>query len=127
MIDPVAVSGSVDLGLGLDEGFLLTGPTNTARVAELFPAIPGDRTRALVELNDADSVEVEHLTLRDAERGLYAHNGSADVVGARPRRRSATRSTASASRRTRRRPTSPPSSRTTTARTASTSTARSAA
>ena len=80
MIDPVAVSGSVDLGLGLDQGFVITGPTNPAVVAELFPAIPGDRARALVELNDADSVEVAHLTLRDAERGLYAHNDSTEVA-----------------------------------------------
>jgi hypothetical protein len=82
MIDPVAVSGSVNLGLGLDQGFTITGPTNTALVAELFPAIPGDRTRALIELNDADGVAVEHLTLRDAQRGLYVHDGS-DNVSAR--------------------------------------------
>ena len=79
MIDPVAVSGGVDLGLGLDQGFLITGPTNAVAVAELFPAIPGDRSRALIELNDADGVEVAHLTLRDAKRGLYAHDDSADV------------------------------------------------
>ncbi len=80
MIDPVAVSGSIDLGLGLDQGFVITGPTNPVAVAELFPAIPGDRARALVELNDADSVEVAHLTLRDAGRGLYAHNDSTEVA-----------------------------------------------
>ena len=80
MIDPVAVSGSVDLGLGLDQGFLITGPTNAAAVAELFPAIPGDRSRALIELNDADGVTVAHLTLRDAQRGLFAHNGSDNVA-----------------------------------------------
>jgi parallel beta-helix repeat protein len=78
LIDPVTVSGSVDLGLGRDEGFLMTGPTNTAVVAELFPAIPDDRSRALVELDDADSVEVAFLTLRDAERGLHVHDGSED-------------------------------------------------
>ncbi|MBK8017635.1 MAG: right-handed parallel beta-helix repeat-containing protein [Betaproteobacteria bacterium] len=79
MIDPVAVSGTTDLGLGRDQGFLLTGPTSALRVAELFPAIPGDRTRPLIELNDADGVEVAHLTLRDAQRGLYAHGGSDDL------------------------------------------------
>ncbi|HEY8431821.1 MAG TPA: right-handed parallel beta-helix repeat-containing protein, partial [Sandaracinaceae bacterium] len=82
MIDPVAVSGSTDRGLGLDEGFVITGPTSASRVAELFPAIPGDRTRALIELDDADAMTIEHLTLRDAGRGLYAHNGS-DETSAR--------------------------------------------
>jgi len=76
MIDPVAVSGSTNLGLGLDQGFVLTGPTNALRVAELLPAIPGDRSRPLVELNDADGVAIRHLTLRDAQRGVYAHGGS---------------------------------------------------
>jgi hypothetical protein len=32
-------------GLGLDEGFLMTGPTNPVLRAELFPAIAGDRSR----------------------------------------------------------------------------------
>jgi parallel beta-helix repeat protein len=82
MIDPVAISGSTDLGLGLDQSFLITGPTSTARVAELFPAIPGDRSRPLIELDDADGMTIEHLTLRDAERGLYAHSGS-DGLSAR--------------------------------------------
>ena len=76
MIYPLVVSGSTDRGFGLDQGFTLTGPTNTARVAELLPAIPGDRSRPLIELDDADGVAVEHLTLRDAQRGLYAHGGS---------------------------------------------------
>jgi Ca2+-binding RTX toxin-like protein len=80
MIDPIAVSGAVDLGLGRDQGFLMTGPTNAGAVAELFPAIPGDRSRALIELNDADGVTIAHLTLRDAQRGLYAHNRSDDVA-----------------------------------------------
>ncbi len=76
MIYSVTVSGSIDMGLGLDEGFLMTGPTNTAVAATLFPAIPGDRTRALIELNDADFVTIDHLSLRDADRGLYVRNGS---------------------------------------------------
>ncbi|WP_457423984.1 right-handed parallel beta-helix repeat-containing protein [Roseateles sp. P5_E7] len=76
MIDPLVVSGSTDRGFGLDQGFTLTGPTNTARIAELLPAIPGDRSRPLIELDDADGIAVEHLTLRDAQRGLYAHGGS---------------------------------------------------
>ena len=76
MIYSMLLSGSVDTGLGLDEGFLLSGPTNTAVAATLFPAIAGDRSRALVELNDADFMTVRHLSLRDADRGLYVRNGS---------------------------------------------------
>ncbi|MBI1395302.1 MAG: LEPR-XLL domain-containing protein, partial [Betaproteobacteria bacterium] len=84
MIDPIAASGSVDVtlvggpGVGLDEGFTITGPSDPADVARLFPAIPGDRTRALVDLNQADYVTIEHLTLENANRGLYVHNGSSN-------------------------------------------------
>ena len=40
-------------GLGRDEGFTVTGPTDVSKIATLFPAIPGNRTSALVELVDA--------------------------------------------------------------------------
>ncbi len=76
MIYTLSISGSTDLGLGLDEGFLLTGPTDPARVASLFPAIPGDRSRPLILLNDADFVTIEHLTLANALRGLEVGNAS---------------------------------------------------
>jgi parallel beta-helix repeat protein len=76
MIYSLAISGTFDLGLGLEEGFRITGPTDTSVAATLRPAIPGDRSRALIELNDADFVTIEHLSLRDADRGLYVHSGS---------------------------------------------------
>ncbi|TAK78891.1 MAG: hypothetical protein EPO12_11675, partial [Aquabacterium sp.] len=82
MIDPIAVSGSNDVslvagpGMGLDEGFTITGPVDPALVARLFPAIPGDKTRALIDLDDADFVSINHLTLENAQRGVYVHNGS---------------------------------------------------
>ncbi|MCC7081093.1 MAG: right-handed parallel beta-helix repeat-containing protein [Burkholderiales bacterium] len=76
LIDPLSLSGTFDLGLGLDEGFRMTGPENTARVASLRPAIPGDRTRSLILLNDADFVTIEHLSLANALRGLDVTNGS---------------------------------------------------
>ncbi len=46
MIDPIAVSGTVDVslvagpGMGRDEGFTITGPADTSLIAKLFPAIP---------------------------------------------------------------------------------------
>ncbi len=82
MIDPIGVSGSNDVsllvgpGMGRDEGFTITGPTESDLIARLFPAIPGDRTRALIDLEDADFVTVRHLTLENAHRGVYTHGGS---------------------------------------------------
>ncbi|MCC6629566.1 MAG: tandem-95 repeat protein, partial [Chloroflexi bacterium] len=82
MIDPIGVSGSNDIsllmgpGMGRDEGFTITGPSDTDLVARLFPAIPGDRTRALIDLDDADFVTIRHLTLDNAQRGVYVHDGS---------------------------------------------------
>jgi len=37
----------------------------------------------LIEMNDADGVTLDHLTLRDAQRGLYAHGGSDDLSASR--------------------------------------------
>ncbi|RRS02329.1 LEPR-XLL domain-containing protein, partial [Aquabacterium soli] len=82
MIDPIAVSGSQDVslmagpGMGRDEGFTITGPVDVSQIARLFPAIPGDKTRPLIYLNDADFVSINHLTLENAHRGIYATNNS---------------------------------------------------
>ncbi len=76
MIDPVAISGSTDLGLGLDEGFTLRGPSDVAKIADLFPAIPGNRTQPVILLDDADNMSISGLTLRNALRGLEVRNGS---------------------------------------------------
>ena len=78
--DSLRLSGSVDLGFGLDEGFLLTGPTDPAREAVLSPTTTTDRPWPLVELVDADFVSVAHFSLNDAQRGLYTHDGSDNVT-----------------------------------------------
>ncbi|WP_291990075.1 right-handed parallel beta-helix repeat-containing protein, partial [Luteitalea sp.] len=83
LIDPLKLSGTTDYGLGRDEGFIITGPTDVAKVAALFPAIPGNRTSALIELVDADFVNVSHLTLREAQRGIHVHTGSDNFSGTR--------------------------------------------
>ncbi len=76
MIDPVNLSGTTDLGLGLDEGFTVRGPVDVSRIAGLFPAIPGDRTQPVILLDDADNMTISGLTLRNALRGLEVRNGS---------------------------------------------------
>ena len=68
LIYPVAISGSVDLGLGLDEGFTMQGPVvDPDREVLFITAIPGDRPGALVELNNADFVTLYNLTLEGSK------------------------------------------------------------
>ncbi|MGK7961944.1 right-handed parallel beta-helix repeat-containing protein, partial [Crocosphaera sp.] len=76
LIVPLTLSGSQNRGLGLDDGFTFTGPGDPNLEVNLFPAIPGDRPSALIELIDADFVTLSNLTLRDAQRGLWVHSGS---------------------------------------------------
>ena len=66
-------------GRGDDEGFVLTGPTNVARVASLHHANP--LTRApVVELFDADFVTLSHMTIHSGTMGLWAHDGSTNLT-----------------------------------------------
>jgi len=76
LIDPVTVSGSIDLGFGLEEGFTLRGPTDKDLEAIFTPAIPDQRPAALVDIVDADFMSVRNLTLAGAQRGLRVHDGS---------------------------------------------------
>ncbi|RLB07355.1 MAG: hypothetical protein DRG59_06530, partial [Deltaproteobacteria bacterium] len=76
LIYELTISGTEDLGLGLDEAFTMRGPSNTGSHAILTPAIDGYRPSALIELNDADYVTLSNLTLVGAQRGLWVHNGS---------------------------------------------------
>jgi len=76
LIDELRISGTTDLGLGLDEAFTMQGPTDTSRDALLVSAIPEARPEALVELNDADYLILYNLTMEGAQRGLWVHNGS---------------------------------------------------
>jgi hypothetical protein len=76
LIHNVRLSTNPLLGFGLDEGFLFTGPTDTAKVARLTAAIPGNVNQVLVELNDADFVTLRHLTMDWARYGIWVHNNS---------------------------------------------------
>ncbi|MRR35340.1 right-handed parallel beta-helix repeat-containing protein, partial [bacterium] len=79
MIYSVALSGSTDRGLGIDEGFVMTGPTGDAVTATLHPAVTTDRGRALMDLNDVDFASLSNLTLRSAQRGILAQNDIQDL------------------------------------------------
>ena len=75
MIDPFDVSGSLNYGLGIDQGFTVQGPTN-GFAATLTPAIPGSTAVNLIQLEDANLVTINNLTLTDAGRGLYVQNSA---------------------------------------------------
>jgi hypothetical protein len=74
MIDPFDVSGNLNYGLGLDQGFTVQGPTN-GTAAILMPAIPGNPVN-LIQLEDANFVTINNLTLQNAGRGLYVQGSS---------------------------------------------------
>ena len=73
---PIVLSGA---GVrGDDEGFILTGPageTNSTQFKYPHPAITGP----MMELDDADSMTIRHLELRDGPLGLLVGNGSTNL------------------------------------------------
>ncbi len=78
LIDPIVLSGT--LGIGDDRGFIMTGPTNPADVATLTNAIPGSTT-PLIELNNADFMTIDDLTLAGGSYGVWGFNGSTNFAG----------------------------------------------
>ena len=73
-IDPVDLSGIYNYGLGIDQGFTIQGPTNGS-AAILTPAIPGNPVN-LIQLEDANLVTVNDLTLQNAGRGVLVQNSA---------------------------------------------------
>lgn len=71
------LSGTV--GVGDDEGFIFTGPDQLDSEASLFLAVDST-VQSLITLDDADLVNIEHLTLSNALHGLSAVNDSTGVV-----------------------------------------------
>jgi parallel beta-helix repeat protein len=78
LFEPTVISGIV--GVGDDEGFVWTGPTEAAHSVDLWHAHPAT-VASLVELNDADHVTIEHFVLDHALRGLWLHGGSTWFTG----------------------------------------------
>jgi hypothetical protein len=74
MIDPFDVSGNQNYGLGLDQGFKVQGPANGS-AAVLTPTIPGNPVN-LIQLEHANLVTINDLTLQNAGRGVYVQNST---------------------------------------------------
>ncbi len=76
MIDPFEVSGSLNYGLGIDQGFTVQGPTN-GFAAVLTPANPDNASSVnLIQLEDANFVTINNLTLTGAGRGIYVQDST---------------------------------------------------
>jgi hypothetical protein len=77
LMAPILLSGGI--GMGDDEAFVWTGPTDTSRVATLRHAHPAT-VAPLIELHDADYVTISHLTLNGAQSGIWAHGDSTELT-----------------------------------------------
>ena len=76
LITPLTLSGSTDLGFGLEQGFTVIGDAGGGTI--LTPAIPGASPRALIDLVGANFVSLNDLTLQGAASGLIVEDGSDD-------------------------------------------------
>ncbi len=76
-LDTLTISGTYDYGFGLDEGFTLQG--STTGVAAIFPVLGAGTNRHGIVLHDADFVTITDVTLRNADRGLWAFGGSGNL------------------------------------------------
>ncbi|MDV6028998.1 MAG: hypothetical protein F9B45_02590 [Phycisphaera sp. RhM] len=75
--EPIRLSGTI--GIGDDEGFILTGPSLAGASADLVHLVPGTDA-ALITLDDADFMTIRQLTITNARHGIHAKNGSTDEV-----------------------------------------------
>ncbi|MCA9137633.1 MAG: right-handed parallel beta-helix repeat-containing protein, partial [Planctomycetales bacterium] len=76
LFDPIRISGSTDLGLGLEEAFTLRGPTDTAKHVTINWIYPDALPQALVELSGADFMTLSNLDLIGSQRGLWVTGNS---------------------------------------------------
>ena len=76
MIAPFAISGSLNYGLGIEQGFTVQGPTNGS-AATLTPANPVTAGAVnLIQLENANLVTINDLRLTDAGRGVYVQDST---------------------------------------------------
>ncbi|MBW8894031.1 MAG: right-handed parallel beta-helix repeat-containing protein, partial [Burkholderiales bacterium] len=79
LLESLTLSGTATRGFGIDEGFVMTGPTQPGHTASLFPIVPNERQWALLDLSDTDFVTISNLQLRDANRGVLMTGGEEAV------------------------------------------------
>jgi len=75
-IDPIVISGTV--GIGNDEGFTLTGPVGGK--VSFVQAANVVVTGPVLELNGADFMVIQNLTLNNGQYGLYVHDQSTNLL-----------------------------------------------
>lgn len=73
----VVISGNTNVGD--DEGLTITGPTDPARIAHINRANPFTGSTNL-ELDDGDFVTLRNLSFSGANRGVWVHNGSTNLL-----------------------------------------------
>jgi hypothetical protein len=76
LFDAVRISGSQDLGLGIEEAFVLRGPTDLAKDVTIQWIYPDGHPQSLIELFDADFMTLANLDLVGSQRGLWVTGGS---------------------------------------------------
>ena len=74
---PIYLSGTI--GVGDDEGFILTGPTLAGSSVSLTHLVPGTNA-PLITLDDADFMTIQNLDLMNAQHGIQAKNLSTDAT-----------------------------------------------
>jgi hypothetical protein len=77
LLTPLVLSGIT--GIGDDRAFTLTGPTDPSRPAVLHFASPLT-VAPIMELNDADFMTLQNLTLQNGQFGVWAHNNSSNLT-----------------------------------------------
>ena len=75
LIDRLRLSGDVDQGLGLDQDFTIAGTNATFGQARDWFDEP-----ALIDLDNADGMNISGIDLMGATHGIWTHRGSDDLV-----------------------------------------------
>jgi len=74
---PIVLSGNP--AIGKDQGVTITGPTNTADVAQINGL--GFSGQPLFDINNANFVTLSHLTIGAGQYGVWVHDASSNFSG----------------------------------------------
>ena len=83
LIYTLIASGKTNIDFGVDHGFEMLGPLDSARVAEFVTAIPGNLSQTLIYLDDANRVHIRNLTLTGGFHGIHEADNSSELVAER--------------------------------------------